>query len=192
MNQTKKSLASGLFVLTALFAFSSHSAIVLTNFGTDAITDDTTWTYNSATSNISGTQSIGNLLYNNNNTVWDLSGVAADVSLLQISLTGFVTTNPTGQFYITLIDSGSREANWAFGWGDFGSTPTTVVKNLTTSNNPSFDLSDIVNWNLSSGGSNLSVNATFSSMSAVPEPSTGALMVIGAVGLVALRRLRKV
>jgi PEP-CTERM motif len=36
------------------------------------------------------------------------------------------------------------------------------------------------------------VNSSTGVVSMVPEPSTGALMMIGAVGLVALRRLRKV
>jgi hypothetical protein len=44
----------------------------------------------------------------------------------------------------------------------------------------------------SSGSDLISSVAVASSLNVVPEPSTGALMMIGAAGLVALRRLRKV
>lgn len=48
----------------------------------------------------------------------------------------------------------------------------------------------------SSGGASMIPSSTFDSeganISLVPEPSTGALLMIGSVGLVALRRLRKV
>jgi hypothetical protein len=40
--------------------------------------------------------------------------------------------------------------------------------------------------------SNISIDSEGANISLVPEPSTSALMMIGAVGLVALRRLRKV
>lgn len=179
-------------MLVCLFTLApGQASTVLTTFGTDAATDDP-WTYNSGTSTITGTQGAGYLLYNNNSTTWNLTSVVANVSLLEMSLTGFVTTNPTGAFYITLADSAGKEAKWTFGWSDFGtSTPTTVVKALDTAQS-GFNLASIVNWNLASGGSGTAVNATFTNLTAVPEPSTGALMMIGAVGLVALRRLRKV
>ena len=42
------------------------------------------------------------------------------------------------------------------------------------------------------GGGSFSYNSGVETITMIPEPSTGALMMIGAVGLVALRRLRKV
>jgi hypothetical protein len=44
----------------------------------------------------------------------------------------------------------------------------------------------------SAGGNIVAALNTTSTLTVIPEPSTGALMMIGAVGLVALRRLRKV
>ena len=62
---------------------------------------------------------------------------------------------------------------------------------------PTFDLSPTVNLrsftaNTTANVGQFSFNGGVEQINLVPEPSTGALMMIGAAGLVALRRLRKV
>jgi len=189
--------AVALLVFIAVFgAGTAQAAITITTFGSSAVADgNTSWVYNSDTSTITGNSSLGDLIYNADGTgSWNLTSEAASLSLLQISLTGYVTTNPTGSFAVTLADNTNKEAKFTFAWSSFGttsSTANTVTVGVDTFN-AGFNLANIVNWNLVSGGSGLSTSATFSQMTAVPEPSTGALMMIGAAGLVALRRLRKV
>lgn len=174
---------------SCLVAPSGQAAIVITTFGNDAIADG--WSYNGTTSVLSGSQGVGDVLYNASPLSLNLSPEAASVELISLRLTGLLTTNPGGDFDITLIDSEGLQARWIFSWSSF-QTSSTVVTSGFNSAQTGFDFSSILDWNLGSNGSGDTVNATLTKLEAIPEPSTGTLMFLGAVGLVALRRLRKV
>ena len=76
---------------------------------------------------------------------------------------------------------------------DFGGDPTGNMAWVFPSDGALLQLSAYSNTGSTYTGGAITANlATSSSFNVVPEPSTGALMMIGAVGLVALRRLRKV
>lgn len=169
---------------------SSQAATLITTFGTQARSSGG-WTYNSGTSTITGVEAGGALLYNSSSLSLDLSSETSDVGLLQLNLTGLVPTKPFGVFNITLTDSEGVEARWDFDWSSFSSSSSTLTANNAGAGS-GFNLASIVDWNLNSGGSDDSINATFTRLEAIPEPSSASLVLLGAVSLVALRRLRKV
>lgn len=169
---------------------SSQAATLITTFGTQALSSGG-WTYNSGTSTITGVEAGGALLYNSSSLSLDLSSETSDVGLLQLNLTGLVPTKPFGVFNITLTDSEGVEARWDFDWSSFSSSSSTLTANNAGAGS-GFNLASIVDWNLNSGGSDDSINATFTRLEAIPEPSSASLVLLGAVSLVALRRLRKV
>lgn len=189
-NPYKLKTIAVLTLLSCLVTPSGQAAIVITTFGNDAIASSG-WSYDSATSILSGSQGVGDVLYNASPLSLNLSSVAASVELISLGLTGLLTTNPGGDFDVTLNDSEGLQARWIFSWGSF-QTSSTVVTAGFSSAQTGFDLTSISEWNLGSNGSGDNVNATFTKLEAIPEPSTGAMMLIGAAGLVALRRLRKI
>lgn len=189
-NLNKLKTIAVLAFFSCLVAPSSQAAIVITTFGNDALADGG-WSYNGATSVLSGSQGVGDILYNASPLSLNLSPEAASVELISLRLTGLLTTNPGGDFDITLIDSEGLEARWIFSWSSFQTSSTVVTAGLNSATS-GFDFTSILDWNLGSNGSGDIVNATFTKLEAIPEPSTGTLMFLGAVGLVALRRLRKV
>lgn len=124
-----------------------------------------------------------------------IGGTASNIS---------ATTLPTGtRLYVIAFDSGSWGGSMAT--STFGGTEWGVVSawgHANTAENYSSP-ADLGSKSLQLKSANLTASdvlvgslnpsyATNFSVNLVPEPSTGALMMIGAVGLVALRRLRKV
>jgi hypothetical protein len=169
----------------ALFACvsASQAAVVITNFGATASSGGS-WTYTPGTSTISGTEGPGDLIFGVPNNL----NIAGNI---YIQLTGTVITAPAGSFTVTLEDTSFNQAIATFQWSSFtGGGPVTVVKPLVFT---TFDFTSLGQWSLDSGGSFQPVNASFSTMSAttaVPEPSTYAMLALGGVllGGVALRR----
>jgi hypothetical protein len=204
-NKTMNAAFLALF-LSSLPAFASTiiSDFTSTNFYLDTTsyagnTGTATYTQGSNGITISGPVSISDLFYGNfgNNSetpqTLDLSGYTS-FSLL-MTLNG--GTNPNLPFLVTLKNADGIDAGYFEGYttglgltptlatltymptaGTFTSAPLTALTSVAY-----FDFS----WN--NGGT---VNTTLYNLQGIPEPSTGALMMIGAVGLVALRRLRKV
>lgn len=129
-------------------------------------------------------------------------GVAAGTKF-----TGLFIAGPVSSYINT--STGALLSGYTFGTGTgsvpftFGSYRTDVAEQFggSDSSGIAWVLPSPGNYSLSAytssyaGGVTLDVPATLAtsgSFSIVPEPSTGTLMMIGAVGLVALRRLRKV
>lgn len=124
-----------------------------------------------------------------------IGGTASNIS---------VTTLPTGtRLYVIAFDGGSWGGSMAS--STFGGTEWGVVSAWGHSNSAENYSSpaDLGSKSLQLKSANLtssdvlvgSLNPSYAtnfSVNLVPEPSTGALMMIGAAGLVALRRLRKV
>ncbi|MDX2079494.1 MAG: PEP-CTERM sorting domain-containing protein [Terrimicrobiaceae bacterium] len=160
---------------------SSTAAVLITDFGPSA-TNGGSWSYNPATSTLSGIEGLGDLIFG--------SPSFADIgSNGQLSLTANVTTAPAAGFTVVLEDASFVTATATFDWADFIGGQT-VVANLVPS--IGFDSSNIVGWSLFSGGSGGSINATLDTLSAVPEPTTWALAALGATSVLVLRRRRQV
>jgi len=174
-----KKLVIALSLLASTLA--CHAQLI-TTFGLSA-ENGGSWSYDPNTSTISGTEGFGDLLY----------GSPENASLLTgntyISLTGIATTIPAGVFYVTLEDSSGNIATATFLWSSFAAGPQTVQAEL---NYTTFDFSEVTIWNLVSGSSLQSVNASFSQMSAVaavPEPS--ALLLVGGAAFCFVARRRR-
>jgi hypothetical protein len=192
-----KTKLAALAVFSVISSMSHAASVLLTDFASNVAVDALNWT--ASTRTWSGTQIVGTL-YNEGtgpfNLTSALSTSASNSSLLQVQVTATVNSLTAGSFSITLENQSSEVIVADFAWDDFvvGSA-TTVTKNFVGAsgiNLATWNRSSVPNWNLVSSGNSTPVNVTFSELSVVPEPSTGALMMIGAAGLVALRRLRKV
>lgn len=188
-NPTRLKMVAALTLFSCLLIPFGQSATVITTFGNSAATD-AEWTWNDTTSTLSGSLGVGYILYNTSPLNLNLSSEAASVDLITLRFTGLTTTNPGGDFDLSLIDAEGREARWIFSWGSFGTSSTTITGGFSSAQ-ADFDLTSILDWNLGSNGSGDSFNATFTQLEAIPEPSSVSLLMLGAAGLVALRRLRK-
>jgi hypothetical protein len=173
-----KKLAFALFLLLSAMA---SQAQLITTFGSSATNGGFTWDYDPNTSTISGTEGFGDLIYGTPETT-SLLG-----SSVYISLTGSATVIPAGSFNIVLEDSSANLASATFLWSSFGSGPQTVQAALVFT---TFDFSDVAGWALVSGASLQPVDASFSQMSAVPEPS--AVLLLGGTAIYFLGRRTRV
>ena len=171
-------------ILASLVAFTSLSkAQLVTNFGASADTNATTWVYNQGTSSLSGNEASGDLLFNTNPILLNLTGS------IQIRITANVTTAPGAGFSFALQDGQGDEVQAAFSWASFigGATITSAL-----STNVLFNYADVQGWNLVGGGSGAGIAATLTSATAViPEPSTYALLALRLGGLVLMRMRSK-
>ena len=166
-----------LLLFVALSAVSARAQLI-TTFGDSAINGGFTWSYDSSTSTISGTEGFGDVIYGSPQTAVLLAGSTS------ISLTGSASVVPAGSFNVVLEDSSTNLATATFLWSSFASGPQTVGAALIYT---TFNFSDVVGWSLVSGASLQPVNASFSQMSAVPEPSA-LLLAGGATALLLMRR----
>jgi hypothetical protein len=182
---------------------------------------DATVLNNTISAYLSGTQNYGATLLALNNNFADLgtnvtnygnasqTGTGISASQFVFNTSATLTINGTsgtrnvanGQIQNVNYTSSIGASKSVYLWTTFnneiaivrGSSWTTPTSDLT---GLTLNLSAITASNggvlLGNYTDHASGNDTIGLVAAVPEPSTGALMMIGAVGLVALRRLRKV
>jgi len=175
-----KTLAYAL--LTFLLLVHGTSAQIITNFGT-AAGDDGLWSYNPVTSTISGTETLGAVLFGTSENI-SLAGSSG------VELTLNVATSPGGGFSVSIYDNVGLEALVdGFTWSAFsgGASITRSYTNIQSG----FNFNNVVDWNLNSGGSGNPMTATFDSIAAVPEPSTWVLLAGGLAIILLLRRRRR-
>jgi len=180
--------------IAALSASSLFSApLVLTNFAS-TVASDGGWTYTSATSTLSGPQAAAAVLFPDPQpSEFSLLTVGSN-STLRLELTATVTTSPTGGFTISLEDFSGKQISTNFSWAAFGTGVSTPVTVALGSDPGGFNYARVSNWNLNSGGNGNTMNVALTQLrvTAVPEPSTYALLAVGAVGLFLSFRRRKV
>jgi hypothetical protein len=171
------------------------SSITLTTFGSSMEAD--LLTYNSATSTISGTEVLGGVLYPGSFSpvnLTTLDNYGGNPSNLLLNLTGFATAPTTGGFSVTLEGGSGKYVATTFNWNSFTSTSSTVSVPVNVAGADSgFEWNNIVGFTWDSGGSGSAINATYTNLtvSAVPEPSTYALMALGGLVLFFMVRRRK-
>ncbi len=167
----------------AAFATIGHSQII-TNFGTSA-DNGGSWTYNSGTSTITGTEGGGDLLFGlSTNT--NLTGAQG----ISLTATYNTITPPAFGFSFIIQDNLGRSASALFDWSAFIGGAT--VYSTFASVDPGFNFAQVTQeWNLLGGGSGSSINVTLASaVAAVPEPTTMVLLAGSLTAVMALRRRR--
>lgn len=194
-----KKLKVTLGVVALSFVLSSqvvHSAVLLTDFNSAIGVDALTW--DQGTRTWTGTQVVGTL-YNEGTGPFDLTSLLPTAvtasSGLQAEVTAILNTStPAGSFAITLENSSGEVIVANFAWSDFvvGESKT-VAKAFEASiggNMANWNRSEVASWNLASSGNLTAVNATFTGLSAIPEPTSTSLFVFGLASLFALRRIK--
>lgn len=177
-----KKISLGL-VLVLSSALAEAQSTLITMFGANAASDQG-WVYTAGTSSLSGLESTGDLIYgeaaSTNFTGRDTFVITANVS----------GAAPANGFQLLLLDSSDRIASASFDWADFigGATKSSPITAVA-----GFDYTTVGFWNLVGGGSGSNISVVFTSAvatTAVPEPSTYALLSGVAVLGFALRRRR--
>lgn len=169
-----------LFLFLALNAVSARAQLI-TTFGNSAANGGFTWDYDPVTSTISGTEGTGDLIYGSPEVA------SLSESSVSISLTGSASVIPFGSFNVILEDASANLAAAEFLWSSFAGGWQTVQASLVFT---TFDFANVVGWVLVSGASSQPVNASFSQMSAVPEPSALLLATGASILMLARRRGR--
>jgi len=188
-----------LILLSAIIAVStvcqSYSAVLITNFS-EAISADAPWVWSSGNTTLSITSPNSNAgaIYPTNGLTQFSIGSNNQLQLtLASTVSGGVT--PGGGFRISLESQNGGLATAVFNWSTFVSSTTGTSTFSTTGG---FNPSQVVNWNIFDGGSGGTGGLTgarltsLQAVQAVPEPSTYALLAVGAVGLFLSFRRRKV
>jgi hypothetical protein len=189
----KKTIIASLITVAFAANAAVASTLSLSNFGS-SVSSDGGWTYTPETSTISGVQAPAALLFPDPEpTAFSLLTVGS-VEDLQLTLTATVNTSPSGGFTVSLEDNVGIQISTNFAWSAFTIGSSTVVSVPLGANPGGFNYTNVVNWNLNSGNNGNALNVTLSNLSvtAVPEPSTYALMALGGLVVFYMIRRRKI
>ncbi|MBU3665139.1 MAG: PEP-CTERM sorting domain-containing protein [Chthoniobacterales bacterium] len=195
-----KTFKTYIYSLFAVLLAASHvqavTSINLSLFGSSVTSDG--FTYNPTTSTLTGLDAPGALLYPDPWTSVNLTTLDnyTGPSSLRLNLTGLATAPTSGGFSITLEGGSGKYLATTFNWNSFSSNSSTVTLPVNFAAAPvGFQWTNIVGWTFDSGGSGNAINATFTELTAtaVPEPSTYALLGMSALGFggYVMRRRRR-
>ena len=173
---------AALIVISGCLITSLSAQVLISNFGANIVSGDLTgsWigNYNSGTSTISANDGPGS-------GIQDFTGPAiGNVSGLPLlRLVANVATNPATNFSIRLYDADGDFVVAAYNWTSFvgGATVDSAL-----SVNGLFNPATVSGWELVAGGLGSGLGVTFTNLSAVtavPEPSAVAMMIVGLAGL---------
>lgn len=175
-----------LFLSLLLSAQTTQAVVIITGFGTG----DFTATFTDFTPSQTATtyQIIGNdlnSLYGSISTPVNISG-----SMTSLSLLGTFTGTAANNFQMELFDADGDSRIYQGNWSGFTPSVPTSVSLGFLSETGTFN-GTVVSIGFITAGSGLgSVNLVLDTLTAVPEPSTYALLVGGLAGIWALRRQR--
>ncbi len=147
------------------------------------------------TNNAGGINAPGGAISVFNYFDYDINGFANDT--VTAGFTGpngevefFMGDTTTGTAFVTGFGADAFEIReWAFGSLIEDSILASNTYNLTNGGTTSSDITAAMQWNATLGGNN-GDSVSFSSFAAVPEPSSAMLLLIGAAGMIAIRRRR--
>lgn len=157
MNMLKSS-ALLLFIIPAI-SFGQ----LISSFGPTVDDEGSGWTYNPSNSTLTGVETFGSYLTGEPLST-DYTGATG------LLLIANVTTNPFSVFSITLEDNLGRVAVSNFTWADFIGGASIQSEFFTIQSG--FNFANVAGFTIDGGSSNNSINVTFTSLSAIPEPSS--------------------
>jgi hypothetical protein len=178
--------------IALIIASSAQANISITNFGSASL-NQTSSDFDTTTQTVSSLELIGtteNSYFADLFSPVDISSLLSPSMTLSLSGT-FTGTIPPGQFGVELFDSGGNSNQYNGFINSFApaGTPTTV--SLALANNGGFTGTvSSIGFTAGPGGTD-AVNYNLTNLSAVPEPSTYALMALGGLVLFFIARRRK-
>lgn len=168
--------------LISLFSLATTSAaIVITGFGSTGESGASPFTVDTTNTNFGFTQTASEILINGSDSGSILAGTFTSVNITgqnTIQLTLKVTgTNPNSNFSVELFDpTFTLIRTYTGNFASFGSSFTQVTLKPSATN-PTF--TSIAGFQFTANGSGTAVNATLDTLTAVPEPSSYAFMILG-------------
>jgi len=167
-----------LFIVIA--SVSQLNAQLLTGFGTGQFTQ-TSSDFTTNTQSANDFNIIGNDL---NSIYGSFTPVAISANLAGLSLIGSFSGTASGNFQIELFDSGGDSRTYQTTWGAFN-----TLSFLSQSG--AFNGTAVSMGLLTTGTGTGTINLTMDSLTAIPEPSTYALLALGLGSLVFFRMRSK-
>jgi len=187
MNNLSRQTKLAIFSLAMALITSQSQAVLITGFGTSdfLIDGSTTWTTSQNSSSVTASGSD----FSNS-----LSGGFAAVNISGMGVIQFsasLSQNPGTNFVIAFFDGEFDQLTYQGTFSNY-SIVTSTSSLVFVSASPTFDFTNVIGLTLFSAGAppGAPINLTLDSLSAVPEPTTMALLAGSLTAIMVLRRRR--